>query len=157
VDARASLHDTRGVTGFGQYLRRLRRARGLTQERLAELSGLSPDTIRRLEHAAFSPSLDTLSKVCEGMQLSLSTLFTGFELAERINARELTDLLASRSPRDYRMAYRVLRTLFDELDGPSPSDELDDEDPGDAGSSDDGDQAIDEQTSDDGSDGATDE
>ena len=41
------------------------------------------DTIRRLEHGSFSPSLSTL------MKLTLSTLFEAFELNERNITREL--------------------------------------------------------------------
>src|SRR5690606_4676203 len=65
---------------FGQHVRALRRARGVTQDRLAELSKLSADTIRRLEHGAFSPSLETLNKLCGGLGISLTTLFDSFEL-----------------------------------------------------------------------------
>ena len=65
---------------FGKHVRSLRRARGLTQEVLAERSGLSADTVRRLEHGSFSPSLVTLNKLCVGLDLRLSSLFESFEL-----------------------------------------------------------------------------
>ncbi|PRQ02746.1 helix-turn-helix protein [Enhygromyxa salina] len=48
-------------------LKGLRRARGLTQEDLAERSGLSADTIRRMEQGSFSPSMDTIGKLCHGL------------------------------------------------------------------------------------------
>jgi transcriptional regulator with XRE-family HTH domain len=102
---------------FGRHVRSLRRARGMTQEVLAERCGLSADTIRRLEHGSFSPSLDTLRKLCAGLDLMLSTLFESYELGSRNEARELIDLLATRGPRELMLATRVLRALFDELDG----------------------------------------
>lgn len=102
---------------FGRHVRSLRRARGMTQEVLAERSGLSADTIRRLEHGSFSPSLETLRKLCVGLNLMLSTLFESFELGARNESRELIDLLATRTPRELILATRVLRALFDELDG----------------------------------------
>ena len=101
---------------FGRHVRSLRRARGLTQEVLAERSGLSADTIRRLEHGSFSPSLETLRKLCVGLDLQLSTLFEAFELGARNESRELVDLLAFRTSRELVLATRVLRALFDELD-----------------------------------------
>ena len=101
---------------FGRHVRSLRRVRGLTQEVLAERSGLSADTIRRLEHGSFSPSLETLRKLCIGLDLMLSTLFESFELGARNESRELVDLLATRTPRELTMATMVLRALFDELD-----------------------------------------
>jgi transcriptional regulator with XRE-family HTH domain len=115
-----TVHETdhRLSTGrnFGRHVRSLRRARGMTQEVLADRSALSADTIRRLEHGSFSPSLDTLRKLCVGLNLMLSTLFESFELGAPDEARELIDLLATRTPRELALATRVLRTLFDELD-----------------------------------------
>ena len=121
LSIRFVVHETGGGlnTGqhFGRHVRSLRRARGMTQEVLAERSGLSADTIRRLEHGSFSPSLETLRKLCVGLDLMLSTLFESFELGARNESRELADLLATRTPRELIMATRVLRSLFDELDG----------------------------------------
>ncbi|MFV8750343.1 helix-turn-helix domain-containing protein [Nannocystaceae bacterium ST9] len=89
----------------------------MTQERLADRSGLSSDTIRRLEHGSFSPSLDTLRKLSTGLLLALSTLFESFELGERDQMRELVDLLATRTPSELKLAAKVLLALFDQLDG----------------------------------------
>ena len=110
---------------FGRHVRSLRRARGMTQDRLAERSGLSPDTIRRLEHGSFSPSLETLTKLCSGLPLALSTLFESFELGECEPMREVVDLLATRTRCEIKLATNLLRSLFNELDGiePAPSDD----------------------------------
>lgn len=127
LSATVALYDDgRGLdTGrnFGRHVRSLRRARGMTQEVLAERSGLSADTIRRLEHGSFSPSLDTLRKLVTGLDIMLSTLFESYELGTRNQARELADLLATRSPQELLLATRVLRALFDELDTRGPGDD----------------------------------
>ncbi|MFO7563573.1 MAG: helix-turn-helix domain-containing protein [Enhygromyxa sp.] len=101
---------------FGRHIRSLRRARAMTQDVLAERSTLSPDTIRRLEHGSFSPSLETLRKLCVGLDMMLSSLFESFELGERNPSRELVDLLGCRSPREVALAIRVIRAVFEELD-----------------------------------------
>ena len=101
---------------FGRQIRGLRRPRGITQEVLAQRSGLSADTIRRLEHGSFSPSLKTLQALCTGLNMRLSTLFESVELGARDERRELLDLLATRTPRELDLATKVLRALFDELD-----------------------------------------
>ena len=88
----------------------------MTQEQLAEKSGVAVDTVRRLEAGSFSPSLDTLIKVGAGMSLRLSTMFESCELGATACTRELADLIASRSRRDLDLASRVLRSIFDELD-----------------------------------------
>ena len=115
---------------FGRHIKSLRKVRGMTQEGLAECSGLSADTIRRLEHGAFSPSLETLQKLCTGFELALSTLFEAAELGARNERQELRDLLITRTPRELELGARVLRALFDELDAiaAEPKDEDEDED-----------------------------
>lgn len=99
---------------FGAHVRKLRHARELTQEELAERSGLSVDAIRRIERGAFSPSLETIRKLCEGLGISFRTMFTGFERERRVQVAELCDFLEQRNPREIQIAWRVVRALFEE-------------------------------------------
>lgn len=101
---------------FGKHIRSLRRARGVTQDALAQRSGLSADTIRRVEHGSFSASIDTLRKLCFGLGVAPSTLFESFELGRNDDRRELIDLISSRSTAELALVARVIRVLFDELD-----------------------------------------
>lgn len=105
---------------FGRHVRSLRRARGLTQDQLAAMSGLSADTIRRLEHGSFSPSLDTLRKLCLGLSLELSTLFEGYELNTCDQRRLLLDLIASRSQAEVLLIVRVIQALIEGFDQQLP-------------------------------------
>ena len=105
---------------FGEHVRSCRKARGFTQERLAEISGLSADTIRRLEHGSFSPSLDTLRKVALGFQVTLSTFFEAFELNGLNTPRELSDLVMLLEPRERELFIRLIpfvRELMNGRDG----------------------------------------
>jgi transcriptional regulator with XRE-family HTH domain len=79
---------------LGRHVKRLREVRGLTQEELAERSGLSSDTIRRFEHGNFSPSHRTLRKLCKGLELPVSQLFRGFELDPDNDGDETSELAA---------------------------------------------------------------
>lgn len=99
---------------FGEHIRELRKVRGLTQEALAERSKLSVDAIRRIERDAFSPSLETVRKLAGGLDLSLKTLFQGLDGERRDPAQELCDFLARRTPREVKLAWRVLRAMFDD-------------------------------------------
>jgi transcriptional regulator with XRE-family HTH domain len=101
---------------FGKHVRSLRRARGVTQNALAQRSGLSADTIRRVEHGSFSASIDTLRKLCSGLGVAPSTVFESFELGRTDGRRELFDLIASRSNGEVALVTRVVRALLDELD-----------------------------------------
>lgn len=98
---------------FGRHVRGLRRARGLTQEEVAERGGLSADTVRRVEAGQMSPSLSTLRRLCLGLDLQLSVLFESLELGELDRHAELRALLGGRSDAELEVAVRVLRSLFD--------------------------------------------
>jgi len=101
---------------FGVHFRRLREVRRLTQDELARLACLAPDTIRRLELNEFSPSLRTLRKITRGLKMSLTSLFGGFELIEFEIAREFIDVLTTRSEREHIAFAELLRRLAAELD-----------------------------------------
>lgn len=101
---------------FGRHVRQLRRARGRTQEKLAEHARLSADTIRRLEHGSFSPSLDTLRSLCRGLGMPLSMLFLSYEVGEPEPAAEYVDMLRGRSNAEIKLVTNLARTLLDELD-----------------------------------------
>lgn len=107
--------------GFGRFVRRLRKARGLTQEQLAERAELSSDTIRRLETGSFSPSLDTLVKLNTGLRLDFSTLFVAFEQREMGPDRELLAMARSLTPAEQVTALRVFSFLADLLGGVADS------------------------------------
>jgi transcriptional regulator with XRE-family HTH domain len=104
---------------FGAHVKRLREVRRLTQEELAARSGLAADTVRRLEHQEFSPSLRTLRKVCKGLGLSVAVMFNSFELGENEASAELSRihaLLLGRAQAELVLVERVLSELFDGLD-----------------------------------------
>ncbi len=58
----------------GKKIRDRREAAGLTQEQLAEKSGLPQSHISRLENARHSPSRSTLDKIASALQISLADL-----------------------------------------------------------------------------------
>jgi transcriptional regulator with XRE-family HTH domain len=104
---------------FGAYVKRLREAHGLTQEALAVRCGLSADTIRRLEHGAFSPSLHTIRKVAQGFDLSVAQLFEGFEVEvdrQDEEAGVLVALVRGRGSRTIALVVELVRVFLRGLD-----------------------------------------
>ena len=108
---------------FGEYARLLREVRGLTQEALALRCGLSTDTIRRLEHGEFSPSLRTLRKFAKGLELSVRDLFEGFDPvtdeagdAKRQQTRELDALVRGRDQRTIARLVELARVFLRAVD-----------------------------------------
>lgn len=70
-----------GPQELGEHVRRLRRARGLSQAKLAELAGFSADTVRRIEHGLGS-SFSKIEALSLAMGLPLSVFFESQELRE---------------------------------------------------------------------------
>lgn len=76
-------------------------------------SGLASDTIRRLEHQEFSPSLRTLRKVCMGLELSVASMFNAFELeAESEEISRINAMLLGRSRAELRLVEHMITELF---------------------------------------------
>ena len=95
---------------FGRHGRSCRRIREYLQETLAQVSDVSPDTIRRLEHGGL-----TLRKLCGGLQLTLTTLFEAYEIHGRRISREVVDLIEHMSGTEQRLLLRLI-PLLRELD-----------------------------------------
>ena len=61
---------------FGQAVRELRVARGLTQEELADDAGLDRSYIGGVERGERNPSLSVIEKIAEGLDVTLAELFS---------------------------------------------------------------------------------
>lgn len=68
-------HDARSAFEWGERVRREREAAGLTQAELAAAIGTSQPAIARLEAGGVNPSLDTLARVAEALNLELVVEF----------------------------------------------------------------------------------
>jgi transcriptional regulator with XRE-family HTH domain len=60
---------------FGNRIRALRKARGLSQESFAELAGLDRSYIGGVERGERNISLNNIQKVASGLSLSIAELF----------------------------------------------------------------------------------
>ena len=60
----------------GDNVARIRREKGLTQEQLAELSGLSQQYISGLENGLRNPTILTLYELAQALEVSHITLVT---------------------------------------------------------------------------------
>lgn len=59
---------------FGEAVREARRARGLSQAQLAELMGVHPDRIRRVEAGRSEPALSLVARLAPFLGISLDRL-----------------------------------------------------------------------------------
>lgn len=62
------------VEAFGVHLRKLREARGWSQQALADYADVAKLTVQRIEHAKGAPTLDVLVSLAQALQLPLREL-----------------------------------------------------------------------------------
>jgi transcriptional regulator with XRE-family HTH domain len=72
---------------FGRHIREARRQRGLTTEKLAELTGLSRSYLSNVERNVNSPTISTLRVILDALGVSLSELFRSVDAEQRILTR----------------------------------------------------------------------
>ena len=60
---------------FGKNLRKIRRRRDLTQEKLAETLGVSVEFVSNMERGVNAPSFETIEKIANAFDLSVVRLF----------------------------------------------------------------------------------
>lgn len=62
---------------LGARVRSIRIAKGWTQEQIATLAGLKPETISRVETGAVTPDLDTLGKLVRALDVTFGIVLDG--------------------------------------------------------------------------------
>lgn len=62
-------------TLFGKNLRKIRRRKDLTQEKLAEMLGVSVEFVSNMERGVNAPLFETIEKIANPFDLSAAQLF----------------------------------------------------------------------------------
>lgn len=63
---------------FGESLRRIRREKDLSQERLAELTGLSANYVGEMERGLKAPGLAVIVRLSRALEVSVHDLLASF-------------------------------------------------------------------------------
>jgi len=96
---------------LGQRIRNFRTSKGLSQERLAELSGCHPTYIGQLERGEKNATVESIEKITVALNVSLSKLFEklGSEDGDIRNIPlECYEFLASKTPEEQERIWRIL-------------------------------------------------
>ncbi|MCU1621294.1 MAG: restriction-modification system control element [Frankiales bacterium] len=75
--------DNRRIEAFGRRVRELREQRGLSQEQLAEDSGLHRAVIGFIERAEREPGLTNCWRIADGLGITISELLEGVDRRRR--------------------------------------------------------------------------
>jgi transcriptional regulator with XRE-family HTH domain len=83
---------------IGSKIRELREHRGFSLRALAEVCGVSPNTVSLIERGLSSPSVDTLQRLATGLGVPIVSLFETGEAPARLVLTKSTERMRSRSP-----------------------------------------------------------
>lgn len=102
------------VKRIGERIRRIRKEMNLSQEQLAERSGLHTNYVGQVERGEKNLTLETLEKVVGGLHISLEELFRYIGPMEQKDAlSQIIELLVERSSVDQEMVLRILISILE--------------------------------------------
>lgn len=99
---------------IGQRIRNYRTQKGLSQDKLAELSGFHPTYIGQLERGEKNATLESIERITSALQISLSTLFEKIDDVyddSRNIPLECYELIASKNKGEQEQIYKILVEL----------------------------------------------
>lgn len=99
---------------LGQRIRRYRTAKGLSQEKLSELSGCHPTYIGQIERGEKNATIESISKISAALNIPLSKLFE--QLGEEKTAAsniplECYEFISSKSEAQQKQILRILMEI----------------------------------------------
>ena len=98
---------------LGSRIKELRKRRKLTQEKLAEQTEISYRFLSRLEAGHQSPSIETLAKLAEALDVELWELFDFGHVADVQELRKTMRKLMQQGDEDtVRIAVKVMRAIL---------------------------------------------
>ncbi len=62
----------------GQAIQRIRKERGMTQEQLAEITGVASNSISRIERGLLMPALPTLIDICNALGTGADSILSAY-------------------------------------------------------------------------------
>ncbi len=92
---------------LGRKIQTLRKERKMTQERLAELVGIDPKNISRIENGNNYPSPENLSAIAQALNVEIYELFVFNEISYSKMKQEI--ITALENPKNVLLLYNSLK------------------------------------------------
>lgn len=99
---------------IGQRIRNYRTTAGLSQEKLAELSGCHPTYIGQLERGEKNATIESIEKIASALNVSLSKLFEqlgGYGTGGRNIPLECYEFLSAKTQDEQEQLFNILREM----------------------------------------------
>lgn len=108
---------------IGERIRQIRKAKGLTQEELAEKAGINASYMGTVERGDRNISIETLEKIMQGLDVTLTDFFQFHEIENdniiNENSRLLEvmkSLLYNRPLEENKLVLRVVKDILETID-----------------------------------------
>jgi transcriptional regulator with XRE-family HTH domain len=96
---------------IGSRIREIRKSKKMTQEKLAELSGVEPSNISHIERAATKLSLPTLVNIANALDVTLDELiYDNLKKSAHVSAKLIDELLFDCSADELKAIAEVIKT-----------------------------------------------
>ena len=100
---------------IGKRLAELRKRKGITQEKLAEKTDLSNNYISNIENNRSIPSIETLTKLCDALDITPNDVLLGTSLnSDNYMLGELQRKIEDCTPREKRLIDGFISLLISE-------------------------------------------
>jgi transcriptional regulator with XRE-family HTH domain len=100
---------------LGERISKRRKVLNMTQDDVAEITGLSNNHISNIENSHSIPSLDTLMKVCEAIDTTPNYLLLGIAVHTEDDFQEqICQRIKLCEPKKLRLIYRFITWIIDE-------------------------------------------
>lgn len=102
-----------GLESIGKNIRKFRHHRGLRQEDLAEITGLSINYIGAIERGEKIPALDTFIDILNALSVSADMVLSEvLQEGYQVKATKLSEQLKPLSAKDQKRIFDVIETLI---------------------------------------------
>ena len=97
---------------FGARLKEIRKSKGLTQEKISEITGIELSNYSKIETGKVGPSLSSIKKIIELADIEPNELFNHSHLdsEENLDAK-IKAIYNSFNLRQKRQLYKIMRSL----------------------------------------------
>ncbi len=103
---------------LGKRIKKIRKSRKITQQKLAEKVGLSDKYIGAIERGERSPSVKTLDKIANALGIGLSELFyfeEDYATSKETILQSLMDRLKKRDRDEIMVVSDVIKTILEKM------------------------------------------
>jgi transcriptional regulator with XRE-family HTH domain len=109
---------------FAAAVRAGRKAKDLTQEQLAALTGISSESISNVERTKFAPTFDVLAALVICLELDVTAIFGIARHTKKVTAQRLNDeagiaqIIHDLGDRQVGLLFDIAKAVRDRADGP---------------------------------------